>query len=63
MGISGQNIGEQFVWHERARNLLPDPDALAAKCDNLSEPALTRFYGALSDEQKERFNRLSPPQG
>jgi hypothetical protein len=27
------------------------------------QPALERFYGALSDEQKERFNRLAPAQG
>src|SRR5262249_21638160 len=27
------------------------------------EPALERFYGSLGDEQKERFNRLSPTQG
>jgi LTXXQ motif family protein len=27
------------------------------------QPALERFYGALSDEQKERFNRISPAQG
>ena len=27
------------------------------------QPALERFYGSLSDEQKERFNRLSPAQG
>ena len=26
------------------------------------QPALERFYGALSDEQKERFNRLGPAQ-
>jgi hypothetical protein len=26
------------------------------------EPPLQQFYGALSDEQKERFNRLAPPQ-
>jgi ABC-type transporter MlaC component len=26
------------------------------------EPALEKFYGALSDEQKERFNRLAPRQ-
>jgi hypothetical protein len=26
------------------------------------EPALEKFYGALSDEQKERFNRLHTPQ-
>jgi hypothetical protein len=26
------------------------------------EPALEQFYGSLSDEQKERFNRLSPRQ-
>jgi LTXXQ motif family protein len=26
------------------------------------EPALQRFYGSLSDEQKERFNRLPPRQ-
>jgi hypothetical protein len=26
------------------------------------EPALQKFYGSLSDEQKERFNRLSPRQ-
>ncbi len=24
------------------------------------QPALTKFYHALSDEQKARFNRLSP---
>src|SRR5262245_38078850 len=27
------------------------------------EPALKKFYGSLGDEQKERFNRLSPSQG
>ena len=27
------------------------------------QPALEKFYGALSDEQKERFNRLSSAQG
>ena len=27
------------------------------------QPALERFYGSLNDEQKERFNRLSPAQG
>ncbi len=27
------------------------------------QPALENFYGALSNEQKERFNRLSPAQG
>src|SRR5215472_4843168 len=27
------------------------------------EPALAKFYGSLGDEQKERFNRLSPTQG
>jgi hypothetical protein len=26
------------------------------------EPALEKFYGALNDEQKERFNRLAPRQ-
>jgi hypothetical protein len=26
------------------------------------QPALERFYSVLSDEQKERFNRLGPPQ-
>ena len=30
---------------------------------DLVQPALARFYGSLSDEQKERFNRLSPLQG
>jgi len=30
---------------------------------DLVQPALARFYGSLSDEQKERFNRLSPSQG
>jgi hypothetical protein len=25
--------------------------------------ALARFYGSLGDEQKERFNRLSPARG
>jgi LTXXQ motif family protein len=27
------------------------------------EPALEKFYASLGDEQKERFNRLSPAQG
>ena len=27
------------------------------------EPALQKFYASLGDEQKERFNRLSPTQG
>jgi histone H3/H4 len=27
------------------------------------QPALEKFYGSLGDEQKERFNRLSPAQG
>jgi hypothetical protein len=27
------------------------------------QPALAKFYGSLSDEQKERFNRLAPAQG
>jgi hypothetical protein len=26
------------------------------------EPVLEKFYGSLSDEQKERFNRLPPRQ-
>ena len=26
------------------------------------QPALEKFYASLSDEQKERFNRLSPTQ-
>jgi hypothetical protein len=27
------------------------------------QPALQKFYGSLTDEQKERFNRLAPVQG
>jgi hypothetical protein len=27
------------------------------------EPALQQFYSSLSDEQKERFNRLTPAKG
>jgi len=27
------------------------------------QPALEKFYASLSDEQKERFNRLSPARG
>jgi len=30
---------------------------------NIVQPALQNFYGSLSDEQKERFNRLAPVQG
>ena len=30
---------------------------------NLVRPALQKFYGSLSDEQKERFNRLAPTGG
>jgi hypothetical protein len=27
------------------------------------QPALEKFYGSLGEEQRERFNRLSPAQG
>ena len=30
---------------------------------NIVQPALQKFYGPLTDEQKERFNRLPPVQG
>ena len=30
---------------------------------DMVQPALAKFYGSLSDEQKERFNRLAPGQG
>ena len=30
---------------------------------NIVQPALQKFYGSLTDEQKERFNRLAPAQG
>ena len=30
---------------------------------NIVQPALEKFYGSLTDEQKERFNRLAPLQG
>jgi hypothetical protein len=30
---------------------------------NTVQPALLTFYGSLTDEQKERFNRLTPAQG
>ena len=30
---------------------------------NIVQPALQNFYGTLSDEQKERFNRFAPVQG
>ena len=30
---------------------------------NIVQPALQTFYGSLTDEQKERFNRLAPVQG
>ena len=30
---------------------------------NIVQPALQKFYGSLTDEQKERFNRLVPVQG
>ena len=30
---------------------------------NIVQPALEKFYGSLTDEQKERFNRLAPVQG
>ena len=33
-----------------------------ARCDTV-QPALEKFYGSLGDEQKERFNRLSPASG
>jgi hypothetical protein len=34
-------------------------DAMLHAVDTV-QPALAKFYGSLSDEQKERFNRLSP---
>jgi hypothetical protein len=27
---------------------------------NIVQPALEKYYGSLTDEQKERFNRLAP---
>ena len=30
---------------------------------NIVEPPLEKFYGSLSDEQKARFNAISPPEG
>jgi hypothetical protein len=30
---------------------------------NIVQPALQKFYGSLTDEQKERLNRLAPVQG
>jgi hypothetical protein len=30
---------------------------------NIVQPACKKFYGSLTDEQKERFNRLAPVQG
>ena len=36
-------------------------DAMSRAVQTL-QPALDRFYGTLSDEQKERFNRLGPAQ-
>jgi len=30
---------------------------------NIVQPALQKFYGSLTNEQKERFNRLAPVQG
>ena len=30
---------------------------------NIVQPALEKFYGSRTDEQKERFNRLAPVQG
>jgi hypothetical protein len=36
-------------------------DAMSRAVQTL-QPALDRFYGTLSDEQKERFNRLAPAQ-
>jgi hypothetical protein len=30
---------------------------------NIVQPALQKFYSSLTDEQKERFNRLAPAQG
>jgi hypothetical protein len=37
-------------------------DAMSRAVETV-QPALERFYGSLSDEQKERFNRLSPARG
>jgi len=37
-------------------------DAMARAVHTV-QPALARFYGSLGDEQKERFNRLSPARG
>jgi ABC-type transporter MlaC component len=37
-------------------------DAMLRAVDTV-QPALAKFYGSLSDEQKERFNRLAPAQG
>jgi LTXXQ motif family protein len=33
------------------------------RATNIVQPSLQKFYGLLTDEQKERFNRLAPVQG
>ena len=37
-------------------------DAMSRAVQTL-QPALERFYGALTNEQKARFNRLGPAEG
>ena len=48
-------VGRQQAMEQRL-------DAMRRAVETV-RPALERFYGSLSDEQKERFNRLSPAQG
>ena len=44
------------------RPITPVVDAML-RAINIVQPALEKFYGSLTDEQKERFNRLVPAQG
>jgi LTXXQ motif family protein len=45
------------------RGVRPDEAQPMLRAVQTVQPALEKFYASLGDEQKERFNRLSPAQG
>jgi hypothetical protein len=67
--VEAVNLLKSDCPTSRALTPVPRLEAMEQRLDAMSravetvQPALERFYGSLSDEQKERFNRLSPARG
>ena len=64
--VVGVRFLDFFDGGQRLSRLVVRLQAIEQRLDSMLqavqavEPALDKFYGSLSDEQKERFNRLIP---